>query len=97
MADFDIVGAAVDKVCEFCERAIKGSNWARHLKTKMHLKYKGKPMQCVLVKGKVDLKKGRPKSGKYHTLDVPSVWQHIRHRGIELYHHKPNLHIQSNL
>ena len=38
MTDFDIVGKAVEKVCGFCERLIKGSNWARHLKANEHIR-----------------------------------------------------------
>ena len=33
---------------------------------------------------------GRPKSDKRHPLDTLEMWQHIRSRGIALYHHKPS-------
>ena len=43
-----------------------------------------------MVKGKVDLKKGRPKKANRHPLDNSEVVAHIRARGVALYNYKKN-------
>lgn len=75
------MGKALPKTCALCKMTVSGNNWARHQRT-----HKGAIAQGQAIRGKVELKRGRPKKTKpKHPLDTWNVAKQIERRGEAIY------------